>query len=156
MEILNKNHNSVERFWNDYLNENSYKKKEVPLSFYFCDNKKDADQCAELVVKGIKQATATSLWWFKKNNTPFPRVGDKYIITDWDGNPRAIIENIEVKQAPFNKITPEFAEIEGEGDKSLVYWKKVHEAYYKREMKTYFEDFDENMIIVCEYFKKIF
>ena len=58
MEILKKNHNSVERFWNDYLNENSYKKKEVPLSFYFCDNKKDADQCAELVVKGIKQATA--------------------------------------------------------------------------------------------------
>ena len=43
----------MERFWNDYLNENSYKKKEVPLSFYFCDNKKDADQCAELVVKGI-------------------------------------------------------------------------------------------------------
>ena len=157
MESLDKNHNQVERFWNDYLNLNPCnKKKETPLSFYFCDNKKDADECAELVVKGIKQATATSLWWFKKNNVSLPRVGNKYIVTNWVGNPRAIIETIKVQQVPFNKITPEFAKIEGEGDKSLNYWKKVHEAYYKREMKTNFEKFDENMIIVCEYFKKIF
>ena len=62
MEILDKNHNQVKRFWNDYLNLNPCnKKKETPLSFYFCDNKKDADECAELVVEGIKQATATSL-----------------------------------------------------------------------------------------------
>ena len=47
MEILDKNHNQVERFWNDYLNLNSCnKKKETPLSLYFCDNKKDADDCA--------------------------------------------------------------------------------------------------------------
>tara|TARA_B110000263_G_C15150464_1_gene437612 strand:+ start:123 stop:596 length:474 start_codon:yes stop_codon:yes gene_type:complete len=157
MEIMNKNHNSVERLWNDFLNENPENKiKETPLSFYFCDNKKDADQCAELVVKGIKQATATSLWWYEKNNAPLPRVGDKYIVTDWDGNARAIIENIKVEQVPYNKITPEFAEIEGEGDKSLDYWKRVHEAYYKREMKIHFEKFDENIIIVCEYFKKIY
>ena len=45
--------------------------RETPSSFYFCDNKKDADQCAELVVKGIKQATATSLWWYKKIIVPF-------------------------------------------------------------------------------------
>ena len=81
---------------------------------------------------------------------------DKFIVTDWVGNPRAIIETIKVQQVPFNKITSEFAEIEGEGDKSLGYWRKVHEAYYKREMATYIEKFDKNMIIVCEYFKKIF
>ena len=106
MEIMNKKHNSVEKFWNDYLNVNPNNKKEIPQSFYFCDNKKDADECAELVVKGIKQATATSLWWFKKNNVSLPRVNNKYIVTDWVGNPRAIIETIKVQQVPFNKITP--------------------------------------------------
>ncbi|MDG2314975.1 MAG: ASCH domain-containing protein [Flavobacteriaceae bacterium] len=154
---ISKNHNSVEKLWNDFLNNNPQNKiKETPLSFYFCDNKKDADHCAELVVKGIKQATATSLWWYEKNDTPLPRVGDKYIVTDWDGNARAIIETIRVEQVLYNKITPEFAEIEGEGDKSLGYWKKVHKAYYKREMKIHSEQFDESMIIVCEYLKKIF
>ena len=43
MEKMNKKHNSVEKFWNDYLNVNSYNKKETPQSFYFCDTKKDAD-----------------------------------------------------------------------------------------------------------------
>ena len=157
MGIISKNHNSAKRLWNNFLNENPKNKtKKTPSSLYFCDNKKDADQCVKLVVKGIKQATATSLWWYKKNSIPIPRVGDKFIITDWDGNAKAIIETIRVEKVPYNKISPEFAEIEGEGDKSLDYWKKVHEAYYKREMKTHFEEFDENMIIVCEYFKVIF
>lgn len=42
------------------------KRIQEPISFYFCDNKEDADQCASLVVQGIKQATATSLWWFER------------------------------------------------------------------------------------------
>jgi len=48
------------------------------------------------------------------------------------------------------------AKTEGEGDKSLDYWKRVHEVYYNREMKPHRDKFDENMIIVCEYFKTIY
>jgi uncharacterized protein YhfF len=29
----------------------------------------------------------------------------------------------------------------------------VHKAYYQREMEPHGENFDENMIIICEYFK---
>ena len=71
MGIISKNHNSAKRLWNNFLNENPKNKtKKTPSSLYFCDNKKDADQCVKLVVKGIKQATATSLWWYKKNRSP--------------------------------------------------------------------------------------
>ena len=151
------NKQSVENLWSDFIQENpENKNKETPISFYFCDNKKDADECAELVVKGIKRATATSLWWFEKNNEILPKIGDQYIVTDWDGNAKAVIETIKIEQVPYNKITSEFAEIEGEGDKSLEYWKRVHKDYYTREMEPYNEQFDENMIIVCEQFKTIY
>jgi uncharacterized protein YhfF len=50
--------------------------KKIPPSFYICDNEIDANECAELVVKEIKQATATSLWWYEKNNEPLPNIGD--------------------------------------------------------------------------------
>lgn len=151
------NDNPIETFWNNFLNKNpDNDRKEVPVSFYFCDNEKDANECAELVEKGIKQATATSLWWYEKNNEPLPKVGDQYIVTDWNGNPKAIIETTKTKPTPYNKITPEFAESEGEGDKSLEYWNLVHRAYYSREMEPYNEKFNENMIIVCEYFKTIY
>ena len=154
MDKIKENHKSVENLWNDFMRENPLNKIiETPLSFYFCDNEKDADECAELVVKGIKRATATSLWWYEKNKKSLPKVGEQYIVTDWKGNAKAIIETTKVEQVPYNKITAEFAEIEGEGDKSLEYWKKVHKTYYEREMALFNEEFDNYMIIVCEHFK---
>ncbi|WP_224484014.1 ASCH domain-containing protein [Robertkochia aurantiaca] len=148
---------STDLIWNEFLAghpDNPIREK--PESFYFCDNKTDADECADLVVKGIKQATATSLWWYEKHNESLPEVGDQYIVTDWQGNPRAIIETTKVELTPYREITAEFAEIEGEGDKSLEYWRKVHEAYYTREMEPYGDKFTEDMVIVCEHFKTIY
>lgn len=148
---------TIEKFWMEFLKLNpDNEKKQLPESFYFCDNEKDANECADLVINKIKRATATSLWWFEKNNQPLPKIGEQAIITDWNGNPKAVIETIKIKPTPYNEITPEFAEIEGEGDKSLEYWKKVHKAYYQREMEPHGEKFDENMIIICEHFETIY
>ncbi len=157
METIKKNCKSVESLWHDFLKDHPHNKiKETPISFYFCDNKKDADECAELVVKGIKRATATSLWWFEKNNEILPEIGDQSIVTNWSGDAKAVIETTKIELVPYNKISSEFAEIEGEGDQSLEYWKRVHKDYYTREMKPFDESFDENMIIVCEHFKTIY
>jgi uncharacterized protein YhfF len=157
MDEIKNNNYSVEKLWNEFIDKNPNNKfKDTPTSFYFCDNKKDANECAELVVNNIKKATATSLWWYEKNNEPLPQIGDQYVVTDWSGNAKAIIEVTKVVKTPYNQITSEFAKTEGEGDKSLSYWKKVHKAYYSREMKPFNETFDENMIIVCEYFKTVY
>jgi len=91
-----------------------------------------------------------------RNNESLPNVGDKYIVTDWDVNVIAIIETIKVQPTLFNQIAPEFAEIEGDGYKTLAYRKKVHTAYYKREMEPYREHFKEYIVIICEYFKTIY
>lgn len=148
---------SVKLLWNNYIDKNPEKKnKKTPVSFYFCDNEFDANECAELVVKGVKRATATSLWWFEKNNEPLPKVGDQYVVTDWSGNAKAVIEATKIEMVPYNEISADFAEIEGEGDKSLAYWKKVHKDFYTREMKAFNKSFDENMIIVCEQFKTVY
>lgn len=147
---------SVAEIWQEFIKENdNYNLKKVPDSFYFCDNKIDADDCANLVVKNIKQATATSLWWFEKNNEKLPEIDDIYIITDWGGKAKAIIQTTKIEKKPFNQITAAFALAEGEGDKSLEYWEKVHWAYYSREMSPYNETPTNDMIIVCEYFKTI-
>ena len=105
----------IEKFSNKFISSNpDYCSKAIPQSYYFCDNKKDADECADLVVKDIKKATATSLWYFEQHNEILPKVGDLAIVTDWTGNPKAIIETTKIKHVAFNEITAEFAEIEGE------------------------------------------
>jgi len=60
-------------------------------AWYFCDNERDANECATLVLKGIKQATTASLYWFKINNETLPQVGDLAIFPNWQGQPLGII-----------------------------------------------------------------
>lgn len=149
-------HDSVPQLWEVFVAENAeYEDRELPDSWYFCDNEKDAKVCAKLVQEGIKQATSTSLWWFEKYDETLPEVGDIYIVTDWYGIAKAIIKTVKVEQVAYKDITEEYARIEGEGDKSLKEWKEVHWAYYSREMAEYDESPSEEMIIVCEQFETI-
>lgn len=146
----------MEEYWKNFQNNNpEYHSLKQPQSFYFCDNKEDADECAELVIKKIKQATSPSVWWFEINNENFPKVGDIAIVTNWNGEPKAIIKTTKVEIVKFKDITAEYAYTEGEGDKSLEYWKKVHWDYYKKEMEEFGEYPNEGMEIVCEYFATI-
>lgn len=45
IEMAN-NKQSVENLWRNFIQENPNNKlKKIPVFFYFCDNKKDADEC---------------------------------------------------------------------------------------------------------------
>ena len=89
--------NSSRLLWEKFIHKHpEYSSEEEPDSFYFCDNEKDANECAALVVKGIKQATATSKWWYDTHNEALPQIGDLYIVTDWNGNAKAIIKTTKV------------------------------------------------------------
>lgn len=147
---------TIEQYWKEFQAKNPfYLKEEQPESYYYCDNKKDADECADLVVQGIKQATSTSVWWFEKFNEDHPAIGDLAVITNWDGVPKAVVKTTRVEIVKFKDISEKYAFIEGEGDRSLEYWKEVHWKYYLNEMMEHGEMPSEEMEIVCEYFETI-
>lgn len=147
---------SVLELWKHFIQMNSkFRNRTRPQSWHFCDNKIDANECAELVVNNIKQATSTSMWWYETNDHAFPTIGDLSIITNWEKKAKAIIQTSKIEKVPFNKITREYAEIEGEGDKSLAYWKRVHWDYYTREMKEICQKPYNEMLIICEQFETI-
>lgn len=152
---MNRIHSSVSELSDRYFNSKGEPPREL-ISFYFCDNEKDANECADLVLQRKKRATATSLWWYEINGEELPKVYDKYIVTNWQGMALCVIEVERVEIVPFNEITSMFAETEGEGDKSLEHWKKVHWDYYHRELDGSKFEPKENMLIVCEYFRVIF
>ena len=112
----------IKLFWESFISINPYyKNKKIPESFYFCDNERDANDCAKLVIQKEKQATAPSLWSFEVNNEELTKVGELNIVTDWNRTSIAIIITTEIKLTPYNKINIQFAVLEGEGDKSLNY-----------------------------------
>ncbi|MCU7553197.1 ASCH domain-containing protein [Alteromonas sp. ASW11-19] len=128
-----------------------------PLTYWhFCDNEHDANECAELVLRNIKQATSPSLWWHQAHNEPLPEVGELNVVTNWQGEAVCIIETTQVSIVPFNEISDEYAALEGEGDKSLTYWKQVHWDYYHRELTGTAFAPQHDMPIVCHQFTVVF
>ena len=148
---------SARNMWGDYLDkhlEDAF--VNAPKTIHFCDNEHDANECVNLVVNGIKKATSPSLLGLQLRNEPLPKIGDFMVITDWSGKAKCIVKTTAEKLKPYFSIDEEYAKKEGEGDKSLAYWKKTHWDYYQRELSEFNREPRESMIIVCQEFEKVY
>lgn len=143
--------------WGDYLDKHlEYAFVDAPRVTHFCDNPKDAKTCLNLVLKGKKRATTHSLLGIQLRKEPLPKMGNFTVITDWEGKAKCIIRTIRVRMRPYFSIDDSYAQLEGEGDGSLAYWKETHWDYYTRELEPYGRVPRESMILVCEEFEKVF
>ena len=124
--------------------------------FHFHDHAQGAAELAALVLKGIKQATASLIWTYEHDRKLPPWVGSLSVMTDWKGHPLAIMETRHIEAVPFEEVTAEFAAIEGEGDGTLRHWRKAHWAYFTRECQRIGRQPDPRMPILCEQFEVVF
>lgn len=122
----------------------------------FGDSESMAHELALLVLRGVKRATAGSLWSYEDRGMRVPKAGDLSIVTDWAGQPLCIIETQSVNIVPYCEVTAEFAAIEGEGDGSLTFWREAHRQYFQRECANAGRQFHENMLLACEHFAVIY
>ncbi len=144
-------------FWFDYLSEADLD-PETPVYdiFHFDDNKSDANDLADLVLRGKKRATASLLCEYETGSQRPPQVGDLSIVTDWDGLPLCVIETTEVEFQAFQDVEENFAADEGEGDLSLEDWKDSHWAYFGRVCRELEQERSLEMQVVCERFQMVF
>lgn len=130
---------------------------EMPYEcFHFCDNREDADICADLVVQDIKRATAASVVELELIGVRQPVVGDVSVVTRWDGTPVAIIRTTRIAIRRLDDVDEAFARREGEGDKTLSWWRTAHDAYYRRVLEPAGIAVDGDLLIICEDFERIF
>jgi len=158
-ERITMENKSIMKMWNDFLatiGDNELTTTKKYEAWHFCNNQKDADELAQLVLQGVKKATASLYLSYEFENEEIPKVGDYNIITDWSGVAQCIIETIKVDIVPFNKVSEEFAATEGEGDKSLEFWKRVHWSFFKSEMEEMGKEPTEDMLVICQEFKVVF
>ena len=137
--------------WNKFSSENNINSKYTSWSFGT-----DADKLAKLVLEGEKKGTSSAYDLYLLENEPLPKEGEYSIILDSKDNAVCIIRTVKVEIIPFNEITPLHAFYEGEGDKSLSYWRKVHEKFFKEEFKNNKLLFNENIKIVYEEFEVVY
>ncbi|TCM69147.1 uncharacterized protein YhfF [Acinetobacter calcoaceticus] len=149
-------HPTISQLWQDYRMHNPQAPEALPIAYHFCDNEVDAQLCLDLVLAGQKRATASSLAELKLNADAIPQVGDFAIITDWQGRAVCVIRTHTVEFRSFAEVDADFAYIEGEGDRSLTWWREAHFQYFSRVLAETDILVDDNLEIVCEQFELVF
>lgn len=109
----------------------------------------DNEELIDLVLKGEKTATTSLYNSYIKDGIDLPKVGDESIIIHDDNTDACKIINTNVIITEFKNITKELAYLEGEGDKSLEYYRKVHNEFFKKIDSS----FNDNTKVVFEIFK---
>ena len=116
----------------------------------------DPDTLAELVRTGVKTATASAYPFYELEGEALPKAGEYSVILNTKDEAVCIIRTTKVCVTPYREVTAEQAWKEGEGDRSLDYWRRVHEAFFRKELEAIGLTFTEDMGVVCEEFEVIY
>lgn len=150
---------TVAEYWNSFVASLAHKREEIPARYQawsFGYSAETADKLSKLVVEGVKTATASLAWAYELESEPFPEAGDYSVVLDSASRPVCIIQTTEVEVVPFNKVAAEHAYQEGEGDRSLAFWRKVHWEFFAGECEVLGRKPSKDMPVVCEKFKLVF
>ena len=92
-----------------------------------------ATELADLVVTGIKRATASLARDYGEDREPMPKPGDFVMMLGGDGHPRLIWRTIEITIKPLSEVDEAFAWDEGKGDRTREWWLDAHRRYFARQ-----------------------
>lgn len=149
----------IDAFWRAYqatLPADAPAQNATYVAESFGDNPGLADELTGLVLAGAKTATCSALWEWEAANDPLPQVGLHTIVLDAHGLPRCIIETTEVFIRAYDQVDAQFAWEEGEGDRSLAYWRDAHRRFFTRTLPRVGRTFAPDMPLVCERFRLVY
>ena len=151
--------NRIEAYWRSFLETlpaDSPVRDERYVAEAWGDSPRLADELGALIVAGTKTATCSALWEYEAEGEPLPEVGTKYIVLDGRGDPMCIVETTEVAVRPYDEVDARFAYEEGEGDRSLEYWRDAHWDFFSNTLPSIGRAPTMDMPLVCERFRVIY
>ena len=114
------------------------------------------DKLASWVKDGIKSATCSAYDLYEAESESLPEAGEYSVILDSHEDAVCIIQTKKVYVASFDQVTAEHAFQEGEGDRSLDYWREVHARFLTNELAAVHKTFSEDTKVVCEEFEVVY
>ena len=136
---------SAQDLWDAYCSATGHSGP-LPDIDQFGDTVELADELLALVLNHTKRATCCLARDFSTQARPKP--GDHWIITDGAGQAACIIKTTQVELVRICDVTEDFAFLEGEGDKTLAYWKREHDAYFTRQAAREGFTYDDKLSLI--------
>src|ERR687893_2315199 len=149
----------IEAYWQSYLDtlpaDSPVRDKQYEAEG-FGDSSQMADELGALILSKTKTATWSALWEPEAEASSLPEVGQKTIGLDGNDDPLCTIETTEVEVRPYNEVDARFAYEEGEGDRSLEYWRQAHWRFFSRPVPQIRKKAAKEIPLVCERFRVIY
>lgn len=101
----------------------------------------------DLVKSGVKTATSYL--------STGEECVDKFSILKSNTGEELNLETEAAFELLFDEVTEEMARLEGEGNLSLEYWRKVHFDFFNKELKQCGKSFTNDTKIIFEIFKVV-
>jgi uncharacterized protein YhfF len=152
-----KHSEQIEEFWKQFCEQNPQINPKEPFQvWYFGIGREDADELCNLVLEGKKTATTSLPLEYRKKPQDAPILNGYSVVTDFDGNPKCVVQTTELRVLPYSAVDAEFAFDEGEGDQSLDYWREVHWDYFSKRCLAVGEQPSIDMLVNCERFRLLY
>lgn len=113
------------------------------------------DELLSLVLAGKKTALLSSFATFSIDGEPLPVSGELYLVLDRANNPRCVIELEDVQIIPFNEVTWQMAQKEGE-DEDFASWRDKKREYLEEEGSILGFEFSPDIKLVYQPFKIVY
>jgi uncharacterized protein YhfF len=144
-------------FWAAFCRAHPEIAADTPYNvWYFGGDQRLADSLYPLVLRGVKRATASLLWEYEREGEPLPAPGSYSVVTDFAGAPQCIIQTTDVQVMPYDQVDAQFAFEEGEGDRSLAYWRRAHWDFFSECCQALDMTPTLDMPVVCERFRVVY
>ena len=143
-----------QEMWAAYIRENpAYRGAPYEAWQYGSDA---PDTLAALTLAGTKTATASAYEVYRYEKSPLPAVGGHSVILNTADEAVCIIQTTSVAVVPFCEVSPRHAYLEGEGDRSLRFWREVHAHFFTMELAEIGAVFSDRTPVVCEEFAVVY
>ena len=116
----------VEAFWRRFVAATGI--DGLHTAWGFGSSPEQATELGLLVRDGPKRATASLVSDY--DDEPMPVPGDLGVVLDGEGEPLCVVRTTGVEVRAFGEVDEEFAWTEGEGDRSLAYWRNAHIRFF--------------------------
>lgn len=145
---------TAEQLWAEFCEVKGIDKSTRHEAWAFGGEGDVPDELADLVLAGKKFGTASAydLYVFEDALEELPKVGDYSVVLKQNDEAVCVIRDYDVYIRPFGEVSPFHAYSEGEGDRSLRYWREVHEDFFTPDLEECGVSFSEETLVVCEKF----
>lgn len=144
----------IKTFWKRFVESDpawGYLKDYKIEAWSFGNTKEMADELVGLVLEGKKTATCSLLRAYRGYENEIPRVGVYSLICDGNNHPKCIVFYTDTFICKFNEVNEKQAYEEGEGDRTLNYWRAAHLDFFSSD-----KDFREDDELLCERFRVVY